>query len=65
VTLHLSYTYINEFYPKADKENHGKMTKYFNTRLERIDGFKVFDKANRYQINLPNGWKKLKDEVTG
>jgi hypothetical protein len=64
VTLHLSYTY-NEFYPKADKENHDKMTKYFNTRLERIDGFKVFDKANRYQIMAYRTFDKIRQVDQG
>jgi hypothetical protein len=62
VTLHLIYSY-NDFYPKADKENTEKMAKYIAKRLERIDGFQLFDKANRYEIIFPNGWKKTTDAV--
>jgi len=60
VTIRLFYDY-NATFPKAEKDNVEKMGTYLKKRMESVDGFTIFDKTARYQINLtddnsPNGW---------
>ena len=33
--------------------------------MSNLNGFVVFDETNRYEIDLPNGWKEDSSEKTG
>lgn len=37
---------------------------FFLKRLNRLDSFELFDKENKYEIDLPNGWGQW-DKVKG
>ena len=47
--IHLNVTYTDE-----DEKKYGKLPDFM--RGTSIKGFVLFDKANRYQINFPQGW---------
>jgi hypothetical protein len=64
VTFHLTYDY-NESFPKSEQDNRDKMAPFFNRRLKELDGFVILDKAMRYQIDFPNGWKDLPKDKAG
>jgi len=49
IPLHLNVTYTDE-----DEKKYGKLPDFM--RGTSIKGFVLFDKANRYQINFPQGW---------
>ncbi|MGO9094051.1 MAG: hypothetical protein ACLQGV_02415 [Bryobacteraceae bacterium] len=62
--VHLHYPMKVDLGPEPrTKEEHRKKWKliadYMKKELPNLDGFVVFDSANRYQINLPNGWDNI------
>lgn len=56
MSFHLTDDY-NESYPKKERDNLDKLGEFTKSRLEKVDGFVVLDKKNRYEIVFPNGWK--------
>lgn len=65
VAIHLYYDY-NDAFPKTEKDNVAKMGAFIKNRMKSVDGFTVFDKTSRYQINFsdddsPNGWHHWPD----
>jgi hypothetical protein len=48
--------------PKTKEEYRKKwklIADYMKKEFSNLDGFGVFDSTNRYQINLPNGWRNI------
>ncbi|MGH2567801.1 MAG: hypothetical protein ACRDGA_05635, partial [Bacteroidota bacterium] len=56
VSFQVSYNY-NEAYPKTDRDDLDKLSKFMNRRLKELDGFAVLDRVKRYQIIFPRGWQ--------
>jgi len=56
VSFHLTYDY-NDSYPKLDRDNLDKLSKFMARRLKELDGFVVLDRTNRYQVTFQNGWQ--------
>lgn len=53
----------SELYPKEDKDNTEKIAPFMDRRLNEIDGFRILDTQNRYQVDLPRGWNpKVRSE---
>jgi hypothetical protein len=55
VSFRVIYDY-NDSYPKVDRDNIDKLSKFMSRRLKDLDGFTVLDRENRYQITFPKGW---------
>lgn len=46
---------------QQERKKYGEeLERFANDKLSNLDGFVLFDERNRYQINLPNGWKVKK-----
>ncbi len=56
VSFKLTYDY-NDAYPRAQRDNMDKASKWANRRLKEVDGFAILGRANRYQIIFPRGWE--------
>jgi|SRR5882724_8408342 len=56
VSFQLTYDY-NDSYPKAERDNLDKLSKFMARRLKEIEGFALLDRTNRYQITFPKGWQ--------
>jgi len=42
---------------KEERQAYGKaISAYVNEKFGNLNGFVLFDEANRYQINFPKGW---------
>jgi hypothetical protein len=60
--IHLAYRYRGKETLNADasleeRKNYYKaLADYVSKELDNLDGFLLFDKANRCQINFPKGW---------
>jgi len=63
VSFRLTYDY-NDSYPKGDRDNLDKLSKFMGRRLKELEGFGVLDRANRYQIMFPKGWEDSPSEQT-
>ncbi|MGH7845535.1 MAG: hypothetical protein ACREQW_10245, partial [Candidatus Binatia bacterium] len=57
----LTYEY-NDSYPKSDRENLDKVSKFMARRLKELEGFAVLDRTNRYQVIFPKGWQDSSTE---
>lgn len=64
VSFHITYDY-NEAYPKSDRDNLDKLSKFMARRLNELEGFAVLDRANRYQVTFPKGWQDSPSESKG
>lgn len=64
VSFRVTYDY-NDSYPKEDRDNIDKLSKFMSRRLKRIEGFTVLDREKRYQITFPKGWQDLGSEPKG
>lgn len=40
------------------------VAEHVSAKLANLNGFSIFDDGNRYQIDLPNGWKSVAEEET-
>jgi hypothetical protein len=63
-SFRLTYDY-NDSYPKSDRDNLDKLSKFIARRLKQLEGFVVLDRTNRYQINFPKGWQDSPTESSG
>jgi hypothetical protein len=58
--IHVAYPYPERLSPGASHEEghrfREKLAAYVKTELANLNGFVLFDKENRYQIELPKGW---------
>ena len=61
VSFWVTYDY-NDSYPKNDRGNLDKLSKFMGRRLKELEGFAVLDRANRYQIVFPKGWEDSPSE---
>lgn len=64
VSLRLTYDYNEYSFPKSDRDNLEKLSKFMNRRLSEIDGFVILDNQHRYQINFPKGWDDKNSDKT-
>ena len=61
VSFHLTYDY-NDSFPKSDRDNLDKLSKFMARRLKELEGFVVLDRTNRYQVTFPKGWQDSPSE---
>jgi hypothetical protein len=61
VSFKITYDY-NESYPKSDRDNLDKLSKFMTRRLKELAGFAVLDRTNRYQVTFPKGWQDSPSE---
>jgi hypothetical protein len=54
--IRVSYPYDDSF-RSTERNDLRKFNAFVKARLEKVDGFVLFDDANRNQIELPNGWQ--------
>jgi hypothetical protein len=54
--LHLSGYPCTEPLPPPGAERRADLSAYVAKEMPNLDGFVLFDEANRYQINFPKGW---------
>jgi hypothetical protein len=64
MSFKLTYDYNEYSFPKSDKDNLEKLSKFMNRRLSEVDGFVVLDNQHRYQINFPKGWDDKESNKT-
>jgi hypothetical protein len=62
VAIHLAYPFYGKEEPNTDASFEDRrdyriaVAGYVSKKMTNLDGFVLFDKANRYQINFPKGW---------
>ena len=56
LALHLPDYSYTEPLPPPGAERRAKLAAYVAKEVPNLDGFVLFDEANRYQINFPKGW---------
>src|SRR5215831_5228081 len=61
VSFRLMYHY-DESYPKSDRDNPDKLSKFMDRRLKELEGFAVLDRTSRYQVTFPSGWQDSSTE---
>lgn len=44
--------------PEERHKRRAEIAAYVTKRMSNLNGFVLFDESNRYQVELPNGWKK-------
>lgn len=64
VAFYLTYDY-SDSYPKSDRDNLDKLSKFMARREKELEGFVVLDRTNRYQMTFPKGWKDAPGESKG
>jgi hypothetical protein len=66
VLIHLHYSCPDHEAANASKDERKRhreaVEKYLSEEMHNLDGFELFDEANRYDIEFPSGWKKAKKE---
>jgi hypothetical protein len=56
LAVHLPDYVYPERLPPPGAERRAKLAAYVAKEMPNLDGFVLFDEANRYQINFPKGW---------
>jgi|SRR5882724_547992 len=44
--------------PEESHRHHAEVAAHVTKQMSNLNGFVLFDESNRYQVELPNGWKK-------
>jgi len=44
--------------PEEKYKHYAETAAYVTKQMPNLNGFVLFDESNRYQVELPNGWKK-------
>jgi hypothetical protein len=58
IPIRVPYKY-EDFNSSFSEQSDDKKTALFaDRRLNRLDGFALFDKRNKYEIDFPNGWSQ-------
>jgi hypothetical protein len=64
--VHFGYPYPEKGKPNADLQERRKyragLENYISTEMGNLDDFDLLDETNRYEIVLPGGWKKAKQQ---
>ncbi len=58
ITIRVPYQYPADF-TTADKANIEKVAETLNRRLKEMSGLVIFDRANHYRVDLPEGWSNF------
>jgi hypothetical protein len=56
VSIKLPIMYSDYNFSKAKADDEKQLAPFLDRRLAEIDGFVLFDRTNRYKVDLPNGW---------
>lgn len=55
--IRVSYPYDDSF-RATEKNDLRKANAFVERRLEKVDGFVLFDEVNRHEVKFPSGWQK-------
>ena len=64
--IHIAYPYPeherSDASPDEKNDFTSRVAQYVNKEMPNLDGFVIYDRATRYEIVFPSGWKKLAQE---
>jgi hypothetical protein len=63
VSLTLPILYSDYNFSEQKSKNEKQIEAFIERRLAEIDGFALFDPANRYKVDFPNGWPEAVKRV--
>jgi hypothetical protein len=63
IEIRVPFSYSDYNFSKAEADDVAILSRFADRRLSQLDGFALFDSANRFRIDFPNGWPEAGKRV--